>query len=46
MIKYQETLNYIHSLGNFGLPAGLDRIKTVLNKLGNPQDICADMSKR
>lgn len=37
-INYKETLNYIHSLGNFGLPAGLNRIKSVLNKLGNPQD--------
>jgi len=36
-INYKETLNYIHSLGNFGLPAGLNRIKSVLNKLGNPQ---------
>jgi len=37
-MNYTDTLNYIHSLGNFGLPAGLDRIKTVLAKLGNPQD--------
>ena len=37
-INYKETLNYIHSLGNFGLPAGLDRIKSILHKLGNPQD--------
>lgn len=37
-MNYRETLEYIHSLGNFGLPAGLDRIKKVLNKLGNPQN--------
>lgn len=37
-MNYCETLEYIHSLGNFGLPAGLDRIKNVLNKLGNPQN--------
>lgn len=37
-MNYNETLGYIHSLGNFGLPAGLDRIKSVLYKLGNPQE--------
>lgn len=37
-MKYLETLNYIHSLGNFSLPATLDRIKMVLEKLGNPQN--------
>ena len=37
-MNYTDTLNYIHSLGNFGLPSGLDRIKTVLEKLGNPQN--------
>ena len=37
-MNYTETLSYIHSLGNFSLPAGLDRIKKVMNKLGNPQD--------
>lgn len=37
-MNYTDTLNYIHSLGNFGLPAGLERIKAVLGKLGNPQD--------
>ena len=34
----EETLDFIHSLGNFGLPAGLDRIKKVLEILGNPQN--------
>lgn len=37
-MNYTETLSYIHSLGNFSLPAGLDRIKKVMNLLGNPQD--------
>ena len=37
-MTYTETLNHIHSLGNFGMSAGLDRIKTVLEKLGNPQN--------
>lgn len=36
-MNYIDTLNYIHSLGNFGLPAGLKRIKAVLNALGSPQ---------
>ncbi len=38
MLNYDDTLKYIHSLGMFSHPAGLDRIKTVLEKLGNPQD--------
>lgn len=38
IMTYNEALDYIHSLGNFGLAAGLDRIKSVLCKLGNPQD--------
>ena len=37
-MTYTETLNYIHSLGNFGMSPGLDRIKTVLEKLGKPQN--------
>ena len=37
-MNYNETLNYIHSLGNFSLPPTLQRIKSVLKKLGNPQD--------
>lgn len=37
-MNYFETLNYIHSLGNFGKPPTLDRIKAVLEKLGNPQN--------
>ena len=37
-LNYGETLNYIHSLGKFSLPAGLDRITLALNRLCNPQD--------
>lgn len=37
-MNYNETLDYIHSLGNFSLPPGLDRIKSVLGMLGNPQN--------
>ncbi len=37
-MNYTEVLEYIHSLGMFGLPAGLERIKDVLKKLGNPQN--------
>ena len=37
-MTYNDTLNYIHSLGNFGMAPGLDRIKAVLEKLGNPQN--------
>ena len=37
-MNYNETLNFIHSLGNFSKPPTLDRIKAVLAKLGNPQN--------
>ena len=37
-MNYSQTLEYIHSLGKFSLTAGLDRIKAVLNVLGNPQN--------
>ncbi len=37
-MNYKETLEYIHSLDNFTLPAGMARIKEVLKMLGNPQD--------
>ncbi len=36
-MNYNDTLEYIHSLGNFSLPAGLERIKNALDKLSNPQ---------
>ncbi len=37
-MNYNDTLNYIHSLGNFGKKPTLDRIKTVLSVLGNPEN--------
>lgn len=37
-MNYIDTLNYIHSLGNFSKPPTLDRIKAVLEKLSNPQN--------
>ena len=37
-MKYNETLNYIHSLGAFSHEASLERITAVCEKLGNPQN--------
>ena len=37
-MNYDEALKYIHSLGKFSMPAGLSRIKAVLESLGNPQN--------
>ena len=37
-MTYNETLNYIHSLGKFTYEAGLDRIKKVCEILKNPQN--------
>lgn len=37
-MNYNETLNYIHSLGKFSKPAGLERITSLLDRLYNPQD--------
>ena len=37
-MNYNETLNYIHSLGKFSQKPGLERIKKALLKLGNPQN--------
>lgn len=36
--KYNSIRQFIHSLGNFSLPAGLERIKAVMEKLNNPQN--------
>lgn len=38
MLGYEDALNYIHSLLRFGIKPGLQRIKALLNELGNPQD--------
>ena len=37
-LNYGETLSYIHSLGKFSKPAGLERISVALKRLHNPQD--------
>ena len=37
-MNYTETLDYIHSLSNFSMPAGLERIKKVTEIFGNPQN--------
>ena len=37
-MNYTQTVEYIHSLGNFKLPAGLERITEALKKLGDPQE--------
>ncbi len=37
-MNYIDTLNFIHSLGNFSKEPTLKRIKSVLKKLGNPQN--------
>ena len=37
-MNYNETLKYIHSVSNFFCKPGLDRIKTLCEYLGNPQD--------
>lgn len=37
-MNYEETLEYIHKVGNSGCRPGLERITYLLDKLGNPQD--------
>ncbi len=37
-MTYKEALEKIHSLNVFGARPGLDRIKTLLKEMGNPQD--------
>ena len=37
-MNYNEALDYIHSLGRFSHPVGLERIKLLLEKLNNPQN--------
>jgi dihydrofolate synthase/folylpolyglutamate synthase len=36
-MTYQEMLDHIYSLGRFGMRPGLERISSLLEKLGNPQ---------
>ena len=37
-MDYIKTLERIHSLNKFGSRPGLDRVQTLLSKMGNPQD--------
>lgn len=37
-MNYQQALEYIHSLERFGSKPGLERIRALTNRLGNPQD--------
>lgn len=37
-MNYNQTLEFIHSLGNFSLPAGLERMNEVMDKLDDPQN--------
>lgn len=37
-MNYNETLNYIHSLGRFSQKASLERIIAACEKIGNPQN--------
>ena len=38
MMTYENALEKIHSLLTFGSRPGLDRILTLLDRMGNPQD--------
>jgi dihydrofolate synthase/folylpolyglutamate synthase len=37
-MNYQQALDYIHSLERFGSKPGLERIRALSSRLGNPQD--------
>lgn len=37
-MNYAEALNYVHSLLQFGIHPGMERINALLEKLDNPQD--------
>ncbi|MEI8354863.1 MAG: hypothetical protein WCG31_01995 [Deltaproteobacteria bacterium] len=36
-MTYRDLLTYIYSLGRFGMKPGLERIRTLLNRLSNPE---------
>jgi dihydrofolate synthase / folylpolyglutamate synthase len=38
-MTYQESLDYLTSLGRFGIKLGLDRTRALLHELGDPQDL-------
>ena len=39
-MTYQEVLTAIHSRKTFSSTASLDRIRRLMERLGNPQDAC------
>jgi len=38
-VNYQEALDYLTSLGRFGIKLGLERTDALLHALGDPQDL-------
>jgi dihydrofolate synthase/folylpolyglutamate synthase len=38
-VTYQEALDYLTSLGRFGVKLGLERTEALLHELGDPQDL-------
>jgi dihydrofolate synthase / folylpolyglutamate synthase len=38
-VTYQESLDYLTSLGRFGIKLGLERTEALLHALGDPQDL-------
>jgi dihydrofolate synthase/folylpolyglutamate synthase len=38
-VTYQEALDYLSSLGRFGIKLGLERTEALLHALGDPQDL-------
>jgi dihydrofolate synthase/folylpolyglutamate synthase len=38
-VTYQESLDYLTSLGRFGIKLGLERTEALLHELGDPQDL-------
>ena len=39
-MNYNEAINYIEEKNKLGQVPGLDNIRELLNRLGNPQDEC------
>ena len=37
-MNYEEAMNFIHNTNKFGSVLGLDNIRELLERLGNPQD--------
>ena len=38
-MNYEEAMNFIQNTNKFGSVLGLDNIKELLERLGNPQDL-------